>query len=89
MHYARGDAKAHARANLTGIWAAALTPFTSDLRLDEDGFRENVRHWTEDLQIAGLFVCGKQGEFFSMSVSGAQGGAWSSRSRPPGGGRRP
>ena len=68
MHYARGDAKAYARANLRGIWAAALTPFTDDLRLDEDGFRQNVRHWTEDLQIAGFFVCGKQGEFFSMSV---------------------
>ena len=59
--------KAYARANLKGIWAAALTPFTSDLRIDEDGFQRNVRHWTEDLDIAGLFVCGKQGEFFSMS----------------------
>ena len=68
MNYARTDAKDYARANLTGIWAAALMPFTSDLRLDEDGFRANVRHWTEDLGIAGLFVSGKQGEFFSMSI---------------------
>ena len=68
MKYSRGDAKAYARANLNGIWAAALTPFATDLRLDEDGFRENVRHWTEDLGIAGLFVSGKQGEFFSMSL---------------------
>ena len=67
MHYARGDAKAYAHANMKGIWAAALTPFTEDGQLDEDGFGENVRHWTEDLGIAGLFVCGKQGEFFSMS----------------------
>ena len=67
MHYARGDAKDHARANLRGIWAAALTPFTEDLRIDEDGFAENVRHWTEDLGIEGVFVSGKQGEFFSMS----------------------
>ncbi|MCY3651072.1 MAG: dihydrodipicolinate synthase family protein [Acidimicrobiaceae bacterium] len=67
MHYARGDAKAYAHANMKGIWAAALTPFTEDGQLDEDGFSENVRHWTEDLGIAGLFVCGKQGEFFSMS----------------------
>ena len=67
MDYARADAKDYARANLTGIWAAALMPFTDDLRLDEDGFRHNVRHWTEDLGIAGLFVSGKQGEFFSMS----------------------
>ena len=68
MHYARGDAKAHARANLKGIWAAALTPFTDDLRIDEDGFQQNIRHWTEDLGIAGIFVSGKQGEFFSMSL---------------------
>ncbi|MCY3807457.1 MAG: dihydrodipicolinate synthase family protein [bacterium] len=68
MNYARADAKDYARANLTGIWAAALMPFTDDLRLDEDGFRANVRHWTEDLGIAGLFVSGKQGEFFSMSI---------------------
>lgn len=67
MNYARGDAKAYARSHLKGIWAAALTPFTDDGCLDEDGFRENARHWTEDLGVAGLFVCGKQGEFFSMS----------------------
>ena len=67
MHYSRGDAKAYAHTNMKGIWAAALTPFTDDGRLDEDGFQQNVRHWTEDLGIAGLFVCGKQGEFFSMS----------------------
>ena len=68
MDYARADAKDYARANLTGIWAAALMPFTSDLRLDEDGFAANVGHWTDDLGIAGFFVSGKQGEFFSMSV---------------------
>ena len=68
MDYSRGDAKAYARANMKGIWAAALMPFTGDLRIDEEGFRENVRHWTEDLGIEGLFVTGKQGEFFSMSV---------------------
>jgi 4-hydroxy-tetrahydrodipicolinate synthase len=68
MSYSKSDAKAHARANLNGIWAAALMPFTEDLRLDEDGFRENVRHWTHDLGIEGLFIAGKQGEFFSMSL---------------------
>ena len=66
--YNRKDAKAYARAHLKGIWAAALTPFRPDLRLDEDGFGENIRHWTQDLGIDGLFIAGKQGEFFSMSV---------------------
>lgn len=68
MNYARGDAKAYARENMTGIWAAALMPFTENLCMDEDGFRRNVQHWTEDLGIEGLFVSGKQGEFFSMTV---------------------
>ncbi len=53
---------------MTGIWAAALMPFDDQLRIDEDGFTENVRHWTEDLGIKGFFISGKQGEFFSMSV---------------------
>jgi 4-hydroxy-tetrahydrodipicolinate synthase len=68
MKYTRSNAKAYAQANLTGIWAAALMPFTEDLRIDEDGFRENIRHWTEDLGIEGLFISGKQGEFFAMSL---------------------
>ena len=68
MNYTRAEAKAHAKATMTGIWAAALVPFTNDLRLDEDGFAENIRHWTDDLGIEGLFISGKQGEFFSMSV---------------------
>jgi 4-hydroxy-tetrahydrodipicolinate synthase len=66
--YTRKDAKAYARTHLKGIWAAALTPFTDSLGLDEDGLRENIRHWTQDLEIDGLFIAGKQGEFFSMSV---------------------
>lgn len=68
MNYSREDAKSYARENMKGIWAAALMPFTEDLEIDEDGFRENVRHWIEDLGIEGLFITGKQGEFFSMSV---------------------
>jgi len=68
MNYSRSDAKAHAKATMTGIWAAALMPFTADHRIDDDGFRSNIAHWVDDLGIAGLFISGKQGEFFSMSV---------------------
>lgn len=68
MKYDKQDAKAYARQNMKGIWAAALTPFKPDLSIDEDGFRANIRHWIEDLGIEGLFIAGKQGEFFSMSV---------------------
>lgn len=68
MKYTRKNAKSHARANMRGIWAAALTPFHEDGRIDEDAFRANMEHWIEDLGIDGFFVAGKQGEFFSMSV---------------------
>ena len=69
MKYSRDEAKAYARANMKGIWAAALMPFTRDLALDEAGFRRNLRHWVDDLGIDGVFVSGKQGEFFSMSLA--------------------
>lgn len=68
MKYARTDAKAYARENLRGIWAAALQPFAPDMSLDERGFRRNIRHWIDDLKIRGFFVNGKQGEFFAMSL---------------------
>ena len=69
MQYRRGEAKDYARAHFKGIWAAALTPFTPDLAIDEAGLRRNFRHWVDDLGIDGVFVSGKQGEFFSMSVA--------------------
>lgn len=68
MKYTRKDAKTHAFAHMRGIWAAALMPFRDDLSIDEDGFRANMEHWITDLEIDGLFIAGKQGEFFSMSV---------------------
>ena len=68
MQYTRGDAKAYAMENMNGVWAAAQLPFTADHRIDEDGFRQNVHHWTRELGIEGLFISGKRGEFFSMSV---------------------
>ena len=69
MAYRRRDAKDYAREHFKGIWAAALTPFAPDGAIDEAGLRRNLRHWTEDLGIDGVFVSGKQGEFFSMSLA--------------------
>ncbi|MBA8905859.1 dihydrodipicolinate synthase family protein [Aminobacter sp. NyZ550] len=68
MKYDKKTAKAHSRATMKGIWAAALMPFKDDLSIDEDGFRSNVDHWIGDLGIDGFFIAGKQGEFFSMSL---------------------
>ena len=69
MKYSKKDAKQYAREHFKGIWAAALMPFTSALAVDESGFRKNLQHWTRDLGISGVFVSGKQGEFFSMSLA--------------------
>jgi 4-hydroxy-tetrahydrodipicolinate synthase len=69
MNYTRSDAKAYARGHLAGIWAAAQTPFKPDLSIDETGLRRNLRHWVDDLGVDGVFVSGKQGEFFSMSLA--------------------
>ncbi len=69
MKYSKPDAKAYARAHFRGVWAATATPFDAQLRLDETGFKRNLKHWIETLKLGGLFVCGKQGEFFSMSVA--------------------
>ncbi len=69
MQYRKSDAKDYSRQTMKGIWAAAATPFhPGDLTIDETGLRSNLRHWIDDLKIDGLFIAGKQGEFFSMSL---------------------
>jgi 4-hydroxy-tetrahydrodipicolinate synthase len=69
MKYRKSEAKDYARQHMRGIWAAAMTPFTPDLALDEAGYRANMRHWVQALKIDGLFISGKQGEFASMSLA--------------------
>ena len=54
---------------MKGIWAAALVPFGENLAIDEAGLRRNLRHWVDDLGIDGVFIAGKQSEFFSMSIA--------------------
>lgn len=68
MRYRRLEAKEYAREHLKGIWAATLTPFGADLTIDAAGFRRNMDHWLGALGIDGLFVGGKQNEFFAMSL---------------------
>ena len=67
--YSKSEAKEFAQQEFRGIFAAGMTPFSADGSPDEEGLRSNLRHWVDDLKIAGLFVNGKQGEFFSMSLS--------------------
>jgi 4-hydroxy-tetrahydrodipicolinate synthase len=68
MKYTKAEAKDYARSHMRGIWAAALNPFHVDGGFNEEGLRSNIRHWVDDLEIRGLFIAGKQGEFFSMSM---------------------
>ncbi len=68
MRYKKYEAKEYSRETMKGIWAAALNPMLPDGSIDEDGMRRNIRHWVDDLGIRGLFIAGKQGEFFSMSL---------------------
>jgi 4-hydroxy-tetrahydrodipicolinate synthase len=68
MKYTKSEAKDYARETMRGIWAAALNPFHADGSFNEAGLRQNIRHWIDDLEIQGLFIAGKQGEFFSMSL---------------------
>jgi 4-hydroxy-tetrahydrodipicolinate synthase len=69
MDYKKSEAKAYAKQNFVGIWAANLTPFDDTLRLDEAAYRHNLNHWIRDLNLGGLFIAGKQGEFFSLSIA--------------------
>ena len=69
MKYNKSEAKEFAQENFKGIFAAGMTPFKADSSIDEAGLRCNLHHWIDELNIDGLFVNGKQGEFFSMTLS--------------------
>ena len=69
MRYRKSDAKAYALTHMKGLWVANLTPFAADLTLDEPGFRRNLRHSIDDPGIGGVFITGKQAEFFSLSLA--------------------
>lgn len=69
MKYGKDEAKEYARERLRGLWGASTTPFTADLLIDEAAFRANLRHWRDDLRLGGIFISGKMGEFFSLSLA--------------------
>jgi len=69
VKYRKSEAKAYAREHMRGLWGASLTPFSPDLRLDEAGLLANLRHWIDDLALGGIFMSGKEGEFFSLSLA--------------------
>ena len=69
MKYKKSEAKEYAREHMVGVWAANLSPFNDVLQLDEKAYRDNLNHWINDLKLGGLFIAGKQAEFFSMSIA--------------------
>jgi len=69
IKYKKSEAKEYAQEHFRGIFAAGMTPFKTDGSTDEEGLRSNLHHWIDDLGIDGLFINGKQGEFFSMTLA--------------------
>jgi 4-hydroxy-tetrahydrodipicolinate synthase len=69
MRYRKSEAKEAARAQFRGLWAAITTPFTPDGDLDEAGLRRNMRHFTDVLQVDGIFCVGNMGEFWALTTA--------------------
>jgi 4-hydroxy-tetrahydrodipicolinate synthase len=69
MKYRKSEAKEWARQHWKGVWAASFTPYTPDYKIDEDGFRHNVRHLIDNLELQGLFVNGLVGEGFHHTIA--------------------
>lgn len=69
MKYRKSEAKEYAKNNMKGVWGATLTPFTPDFTIDEEGFRYNIRHCIDNLQIEGMFVNGLMGEAFHQTFA--------------------
>lgn len=67
MNYTKAESKAASRAQFRGVWAAIHTPFTSDCKLDEAGLRRNMRVYTDDLHVDGIFCTGTMGEFWALT----------------------
>ena len=69
MDYSKSEAKAAARQQFRGVWAAITTPFTTDLKIDEPGLRHNMRHLTDGLHVDGVFCTGAMGEFWALTTA--------------------
>jgi len=67
MKYRRSEAKDAARAQFRGVWAAITTPFTPEGELDEAGLRRNMRYYTDELAIDGVFCTGTMGEYWALT----------------------
>ena len=69
MKYRKSEAKEYAAKRMKGLWGATLTPFTPDYKIDEPGFRHNLRHCIDALQMEGMFLNGLMGEAFNQTMT--------------------
>lgn len=69
MKYKKSEAKEYAKENMKGVWGASLTPFKEDYQIDEAGFRHNMRHCIDHLQIEGMFLNGLMGEGWHQTIA--------------------
>jgi len=69
MKYGKSEAKEYAAKRMKGLWGATLTPFTPDYKIDEPGFRHNLRHCIDNLQMEGMFLNGLMGEAFNQTMA--------------------
>lgn len=68
MNYKKTDAKAAARRDFRGVWAAITTPFEANGDVDEAGVRALMRYLIDELSISGVFCTGVMGEFWSLTI---------------------
>ena len=69
MKYKKSDAKEYARENMRGVWGGSFTPFTPEYKIDEEGFKSNIRYCSEILQLGGMYVNALQGESLYQTIA--------------------
>src|SRR4030065_455557 len=69
MKYHKSEAKEYAKHNIKGVWGASLTPFAPEYKIDAEGFRHNLRHCIDNLQIEGMFLNGLMGAAFHQTIA--------------------
>ena len=67
VNYSRSDAKAAARREFSGIWAAMTSPFDEHDRLDTDALARDMDYLVSDLGVGGVFCNGVMGEFWALT----------------------
>ncbi len=69
MKYRKSEAKDYARQHIfKGVWCASVTPYTSDYKIDYEGWRHDLHHIIDNLGMDGIFVNGLMGEGFHHTI---------------------